>query len=70
MNFTHNTLYGELFQRYPEVRMSPYALNLSHPSLARRFVNRQLQLMREGAARPAAFSQVEGDMKAELGALK
>jgi hypothetical protein len=50
--------------------MAPFALNLSYPSLARRFVNRQLQLMREGMARPAAFQAVEGEMRAELGALK
>ncbi|GBF89517.1 hypothetical protein Rsub_02089 [Raphidocelis subcapitata] len=70
MEFSHNTFYQQLFAAYPEVRMSPYALNQRHPSLARRFVTRQLALMRGGMARPAAFRAVEAEMRPELGALK
>jgi hypothetical protein len=49
--------------------MAPHALNLPHPSLARRFVSRQLKLMRGGMDRGAAFKAVEGEMRSELAAL-
>lgn len=50
--------------------MAPVALNSSHPPLARRFVHRQLELMRGGLAAPAAFKRVERELRGELGALK
>lgn len=50
--------------------MAPYALNLSFPSLARRFVSRQLALMRQGLGKERAFQTVEAEMHRELGALK
>ncbi|KAI8468010.1 MAG: hypothetical protein J3K34DRAFT_428725 [Monoraphidium minutum] len=70
MEFTHNTFYRHLYKRYPEVRMAPFALNLPHPSLARRFVSRQVELMRGGLEQRAAFRAVEGELRSELGALK
>lgn len=54
----------------PQVRMAPYALNLPHPPLARRFVQRQLALMRTGLGRKAAYDAVAREMKPELDALK
>jgi hypothetical protein len=54
----------------PQVRMAPYALNLPYPSLARRFINHQLALMRRGVARDAAFKQTEAAMRQQLSALK
>lgn len=54
----------------PQVRMAPVSLNSRHPPLPRRFVQRQLELMRGGLAAPAAFRQVETELRGELGALK
>jgi hypothetical protein len=49
-----------------QVRLQAFVLNSPQPSLARRFVERQLQLMREGLEKKTAFRAVESEMAKEL----
>lgn len=69
--FSDATLYLQLFKARPEVRSAPLALNDARRArpLARRFVERQVQLMRGGLGRERAFRRAEEEFKQELAAL-
>jgi len=66
ISFSDHSLYQDLYASYPQVRLQAFVLNSPHPSLARRFVERQLQLMREGLEKKAAFRAAELEMVKEL----
>lgn len=69
--FADGFLYRALYKAHPAARGAPALLNERSPRpLARRFVERQLQLMREGGlARVEAFTRAEDEFRKELAAL-
>eukprot|EP00882_Tetradesmus_deserticola_P010922 GHRQ01011549.1.p2 GENE.GHRQ01011549.1~~GHRQ01011549.1.p2 ORF type:complete len:163 (+),score=39.88 GHRQ01011549.1:233-721(+) len=47
VRFSDNAAYSELKKAYPAVKMQPAHINSTQPSLARRFVDQQVQLIRQ-----------------------
>ncbi|GFR43998.1 hypothetical protein Agub_g5144 [Astrephomene gubernaculifera] len=56
-------------QKYPEAKYEPVALDSFRPPLARRFVQRQVQLMQAGSDTASAFTQAEKELAEPLKAL-
>ncbi|GLC46318.1 hypothetical protein PLESTB_000998500 [Pleodorina starrii] len=54
------------FAKYPEAKNEPLALDSFTPPIARRFTQRQMQLMQAGSDRATAFAQAELDLSQQL----
>ncbi|GIL84321.1 hypothetical protein Vretimale_15938 [Volvox reticuliferus] len=56
----------QFLAKYPEAKKEPVALDSFSAPLARRFVRRQMQLIREGSEPGPAFAQAEVDFSQQL----
>ncbi|EFJ51601.1 hypothetical protein VOLCADRAFT_120480 [Volvox carteri f. nagariensis] len=66
VDLPEKTFLRAFLAKYPEAKNEPVALGSFTPSMARRFVQRQMQLMREGSNQAAAFAQAELDFSQQL----